>query len=386
MEDKTINSDAVTQTKDFTFTGSGGEFFSIWIVNICLTIATLGIYSAWAKVRTKQYFYGNTLLDDVSFQYLAKPVQILKGRIIAFVAFMLYYVGSIISPLAAGVIMMVIVALVPALLVLSMAFTLRNSAYRNVRFDFNKDFKSAYKLFLIPVIVIGIYLVALATLMPEMTPTENQQPQKLPEHFWVFSLFPLVIALGYPWFEYAVTKFRVTNAKYGTAEFVFSATVGNYYSMYLAMIGIALVAGILFAILGGVASAGLSITSGSGGSTVMAMLYFVFITLFYVWIFAYIQTKRTNLLYGNINAGDTKLNSRLETGYMMYLYITNTLGIILTLGLFIPWAMVRTARYRASRTTLDTRQDLDSFAVGERKNQSALGEEVGEMFDLGLGV
>ena len=156
--------------------------------------------------------------------------------------------------------------------------------------------------------------------------------------------------------------------------------------MYLLMIGIGIAIGFLFAILGGVLSTAFGFVNGGGGSTVLAILYFVFITLFYVWIFAYIQTKRTNLLYGNINAKESKLNSNLEIGYMMYLYITNTIGIILTLGLFIPWAMVRTARYKASRTTLDTKQDLDSFAVGDRKNQSALGEEVGEMFDLGLGV
>src|SRR5258707_6333866 len=43
------------------FTGRAGEYFRIWIVNICLSIVTLGIYSAWAKVRRKRYFYGNTL-------------------------------------------------------------------------------------------------------------------------------------------------------------------------------------------------------------------------------------------------------------------------------------------------------------------------------------
>ena len=35
------------------FTGQAGEYFSIWIVNVCLSIVTLGIYSAWAKVRRK---------------------------------------------------------------------------------------------------------------------------------------------------------------------------------------------------------------------------------------------------------------------------------------------------------------------------------------------
>ena len=38
------------------FSGRGGEYFRIWIVNLVLTILTFGIYSAWAKVRTKRYF------------------------------------------------------------------------------------------------------------------------------------------------------------------------------------------------------------------------------------------------------------------------------------------------------------------------------------------
>ena len=33
------------------FVGTGSEYFRIWIVNLLLTIVTLGIYSAWAKVR-----------------------------------------------------------------------------------------------------------------------------------------------------------------------------------------------------------------------------------------------------------------------------------------------------------------------------------------------
>lgn len=44
------------------FTGKGSEYFGIWIVNLLLTILTLGIYSAWAKVRRLQYFYRNTQL------------------------------------------------------------------------------------------------------------------------------------------------------------------------------------------------------------------------------------------------------------------------------------------------------------------------------------
>ena len=34
-----------------TFTGRGGEYFRIWVVNLLLTLITFGLYSAWAKVR-----------------------------------------------------------------------------------------------------------------------------------------------------------------------------------------------------------------------------------------------------------------------------------------------------------------------------------------------
>ena len=51
----------------FTFTGTAREYFGIWIVNVLLTIITLGVYSAWAKVRRQRYFYGNTWLAGANF-------------------------------------------------------------------------------------------------------------------------------------------------------------------------------------------------------------------------------------------------------------------------------------------------------------------------------
>ena len=63
----------------FTFTGNTRDYFGIWIVNVLLTIVTLGVYSAWAKVRRQRYFYGNTWLAGSSFEYHAKPIKILVG-------------------------------------------------------------------------------------------------------------------------------------------------------------------------------------------------------------------------------------------------------------------------------------------------------------------
>ncbi|MDR1708461.1 MAG: DUF898 domain-containing protein, partial [Candidatus Accumulibacter sp.] len=56
-----------------SFAGSGGEYFRIWIVNLMLSIVTLGFYSPWAKVRREQYFHRNTLLDGSGFDYHGDP-------------------------------------------------------------------------------------------------------------------------------------------------------------------------------------------------------------------------------------------------------------------------------------------------------------------------
>lgn len=72
---------AVPQPLRVRFCGSGSEYFRIWIVNLLLTIVTLGIYSAWAKVRTLQYFYRNTQLGGrASTTTAARPPFSRAGR------------------------------------------------------------------------------------------------------------------------------------------------------------------------------------------------------------------------------------------------------------------------------------------------------------------
>jgi len=77
-----VSGDPRAESHSFAFTGSGGEYFRIWIVNLFLSIITVGIYSAWAKVRRERYFHSNLVLDKSTFAYHGNPVAILKGRLV----------------------------------------------------------------------------------------------------------------------------------------------------------------------------------------------------------------------------------------------------------------------------------------------------------------
>jgi len=376
------NTDNTITNEPFEFTGKASEYFSIWIVNVTLTILTLGIYSAWAKVRTNQYFYSNTLLDGASFRYTARPIQILKGRIIAFIVFMGYYASSLVSVKGTAISIVVIMLLVPAFVVMSMAFRMRNSVYRNVRFNFDKNYKRAYLVFSIPVLFIGTYLFLAAQIQTANTATPTVDP--------TLSILVLVLLLAIflmvPWWEYMITQFKVVHGKFGDANFSFSATLKNYFAMYAKGYGLSI---LIFALLGIVMAIVIPMLSTKDAQNPMAGimpgLVIVLILPVYLWIFAYFQTKRTNLIFGNLEVQGHKVKADLKTGYMMYLYLTNTLAIMLTIGLLMPWAKIRTVKYKASVMSIDIAGDLNQFITSQAEQQSALGEEIGEMFDMDLG-
>lgn len=399
MESTSANTLSETQTptqalsKSFEFTGKAGEFFSIWVVNILLTILTLGIYSAWAKVRTNQYFYGNTKLDNHTFRYTADPKQILKGRIIAVILFAIYYFSGLLNPTAAIITFFLLMLLVPAFVVMSMSFQLRNSAYKNIRFSFEKNFKRSYLVFSIPVLVIGAY-IAIATYMQPAI--ETLDTESLGKTAYLMIAFPLIIMLLFPWWEYLITKFKVTHAGFGTAEMNFSALTRDYYKIYL-------VAGLVFIVVIAIfiaipaynsyidkaaeLSSNVQSAIDIGDEDPLLNIFLpVSLVALYLWFFAYIQTKKTNLIYSNISIEDHSIRSELTVSYILYLYVTNTLAIIISLGLLIPWAKIRTARYRASKTSVDTTSDFDGFIGKQAEHQSAFGEEMGEVFDIDLGM
>ncbi|MGB1834264.1 MAG: DUF898 family protein, partial [bacterium] len=80
LEDPTMQKNWDASPLPFEFTGKAKEFFGIWLSNLLLSILTLGIYSAWAKVRRRRFFLGHTLIGGHRFDYHADPKVILKGR------------------------------------------------------------------------------------------------------------------------------------------------------------------------------------------------------------------------------------------------------------------------------------------------------------------
>ena len=64
------------------FSGRTGEYFSIWLVNTALTLASIGLYMPWARVRTRRYFLGQIRLQEGGLDYQANPQAMFFGWVV----------------------------------------------------------------------------------------------------------------------------------------------------------------------------------------------------------------------------------------------------------------------------------------------------------------
>lgn len=328
----------------FDFRGQGMEYFRIWIVNILLTILTLGIYSAWAKVRNQKYFYNHMYLDGHNFDYHADPVRILIGRVIALGVFLLMVGIAQVFPVWGGVALTLVMLLVfPWIILASLRFRNRYSSYKNIRFNFTGSYTGCLVAFLV----------------------------------WPLA-GALTLGLLMPLAWYKTRTWVVEHSTYGRSPFEFDATVGDYYIMALKLLGVTLLA--VLAV--GAAIGGLTLVVPAVANA-LAPFAGIFV---YLFIFAYFNQINQNLQWNNTGLRTNSFASNLKTGELVSLYLVNALLLLVTLGLAYPAIKVRIARYFASRVSLAAQEDLDNFIAAEQEQVSAIGQEVGDLFDMDIGL
>lgn len=337
----------------FQFTGSGGEYFRIWIVNLVLSLLTLGIYSAWAKVRRKRYFNNHTLLDGHPFDYLADPVAILKGRLIAFGLLLVYSVAQQGLPWLSLILLALFFLASPWLVVRALRFNARNSSHRGLRFDFRGDLGEAIRIF------IG----------------------------WS-SLLVLSLGLLLPYLLYRKAAFVAGNHAYGATQARYEGRARAFYGVFLNA-GLVMLAPVVLIVAGSVFLASLHGDGPLGRPETFALLGLGVLALFAVVPVAagYVQARIARLTFKGTRFGELGFAGRHSARGLIGLYASNLLLILLTLGLYIPWARVRTARYWLDNlAVVGPENGLDGFVAVAGAGVSATGSEMADVFDVDLGI
>ena len=325
------------------FRGNAREYFNIWIVNVALTILSLGVYSAWAKVRTRRYLYGSVWIAGAPLDYQARPWPILLGRVIGFVLFSAYVLGGRVFLGFELIALGAIALLAPWLIVRGLRFRARYSAWRGLNFGFDGDTGHSYTVFLLN-----------------------------------YLLMPLSLGFAYPYIKAKQRQFVIGQHRFGSQRFAFDGTPGDFYPIYLAAWALAFMGYLSLVVLMTTAIRGM----GMVGVWVMLVGAYVL----YFSAFVYVAAKIANLSFNKMRVGVMRFRSSIRTRDLMGLYLGNTVAILLTLGLAVPWAVIRMARYRATQLMAMVPEDMSGFLADSAVTEGAIGAEVADSFDVGVGL
>ncbi|MBY6187893.1 DUF898 domain-containing protein [Marinobacter hydrocarbonoclasticus] len=330
----------------FQFHGDGTEFFKIWIVNLGLTLLTLGIYSPWAKVRNRRYLYGHTELAGHRFDYTADPIKILYGRLLALLIFGLYFAAGL-NPVLGAIAGLLMLFFWPWAITRGLMFNARYSEYRGINFSFSGSALEVFFLFF---------------LLPPLT--------------------VLTLGLVLPYLLAKQKEFVVGHHWYGKQQFEITLPAGPVYLFCLVAGSLTLVLGFVALFTLGLLGAALNVEENP--MVLLALMAPFYLLLMVIWPIFKVGLMELALRHTRLNG--VTFSSTLGWRRMIWILLTNQVGIIATLGLFIPFAKVRWAAYRCQTLSVEPVEALDEMVALHEEELAAVGAESSEIFDVDLAL
>lgn len=301
------------------FHGSGGDLFGIFVVNVLLTLLTLGVYSFWAKVKTRQYLWGQTEFAGDRFGFHGTGRELFIGWLKAVALFggLVLITGTLLPMLwndpganAVGQILLAIgfVALLPLAIIGSMRYRLSRTSWRGIRFNFQGGYRELLGIMLRSFLIVG-----------------------------------LTLGLYLPYYQTNLRRFLAGHSRFGSASFTFDGKAGGLLGRY-----------------------------------VLALLLTVpTLGLIWLWYFAF----QRRYYWDRTSFAGARFHCTVTGGGLLGLYAVNLAIIILSLGLALPWATVRTRRYEMEHLVLQGPVDIEHITQ-QAQAATSTGEELSGFLDV----
>ncbi|WP_028604623.1 YjgN family protein [Ottowia thiooxydans] len=388
------------------FTGSGREYFRVWIVNVLLSIVTLGIYTPWARRRTAQYFYSHTQVAGSALEFVAQQRKMVFGFLMMAALYIAYQIASDTGQeLAASLLLVGFAILLPFLWGSAMRFRLSATRWRGVRLAFLASWKEVYTASW-PVFAIAALWIVLFFCMNALSPEPpigvggDGPPVKFP------ALIAPVIGLGVIGLgltllcvirlEYNYRSLLVLRARVGDQMGRWKPVYMDFVRVWLATVGflllVVLVGGLGFTLL---ASGWTTLmkeifrSTGMGGIIFMVIIGFVGAFVAFVLatlpIRAYRQARMFQLVWNNVGVSHVaRFKTDLRTGAFIWLRVKNMLLTVVTLGFYRPFAVASEYAMKVDSVTLHLKGGTDQLVGQLVKQQGAFGDAAADAMGLDL--
>ena len=387
------------------FTGSGSEYFRIWVVNLLLTVVTLGLYYPWARVRRLQYFASNTWVGNDRFgryplEFTANPARMLRAYVVMVVLLLVYVVTSNLSVAISSLAFLALTAMVPVFTWAGLRFRLGNTRWRGLRFSFAGSIAGAYLAYL--PLLLAFVASTLVFASGFLAFAGADEPVDASRLGWLdFGLFGLTAIGGLAWLVtlFRLIRYRQDHLRFGDIRTRLDLGLGSYLWLLVRAAGLSILLAVILiptmlAVLwfAGALSSALQTRSGDDPVLTRTVVGLLLPTVFLlglawqVFVRSWLVAREQNLVWSNTRGSRFTFNSRLRARAYVARNLLNWLLIVITLGLYQPFAVVALARLRLDALSIDTDGDPAAIVAAAEAAPGVAGDAGADVFGVDIGL
>ena len=335
------------------FHGDGFTLLGIYIINLVLTVVTLGLYYPWARTRIRTYLLSQTEFEADRFAWHGSGKELLIGFIKIAVLFLILSGAAAVVRFGwhhpareaaltlAGYLIGLV--LVPIGMVGARRYRLSRVSWRGIRFSFRGRAREFVRVFIPGVL-----------------------------------LSTMTLGLYYPFFQNNMRRYLVNHSFFGTVPFVYNGRGRDLFMRLLLTLGLAI------AVVGGLGFLYIFRSTSVGADAAIVGIGFAVISvgmlgISWFWYAAY----RHRYYWAHTSFAGTYFRSTVFAARLLGLTLTNLLLGVITLGLALPWVLIRNLRFFFANVGLEAPLDLAAIHQ-DAQAASATGEALGDALDIGF--
>lgn len=297
------------------FDGNGNGYFGIWVVNIILTIITLGLYYPWAKIANRKYIWNSTSMQGDRFIFNGTGIEIFRGFVIAYSILAVSILLVFFSPYLIFIFYLILFLIMPFAIFGAWRYRISRTSWRGIYFSFDGNMREFFNLY-----------------------------------FLHFILTILTFGIYSSWFNVKIMNYLFSHTRFGQYKMNF---VGKGEDLFVInLLGV--------------------------------ILTFITFGIYGAW---YLKNRFhftiENTLLQDENS-DYYLRCNLDGGDVFVLNLVNGILSAITLGLFTPWAIMRSQKLFLESVYIPDDLDLDNLEQNADDFNDATGDSLLDILDVGL--
>jgi uncharacterized membrane protein YjgN (DUF898 family) len=384
----TENLPGVINPHPLKFTGDGGVYFGVWLVNLLLMVVTLGLFTPFARRRTAKYFYSHTVVAGTPLEFTAGLRRMVFGFLLFFALYLAYQLAANTGQnKAVALLFLGGLALAPFLWRSAMRFRLGATRWRGIRGVFTATTGEVYRASWPLLAVAASWAVAVLAFSPSVA---------VPARGAAIIAAVLITLLCVVRLEYNYASLLFTRTEFGEQPGRWKPAYGDFVRIWLASMGffLAVVLGIALVFAIAIGGSIWALASGIGPRTKEAAVAIVLATAagFFLMLLAsgparaYREARMFKLVWSNVGLGSVA-RFKCELGVWRYvgLRLKNMLLSMLTFGFYRPFAITSEYRMKTESVTLHVKGGLDQL-VGRAvtRQQGGVGDAIADAVGLDL--